>query len=155
MILMKKILSLMMMLLCVSSLFAATPAEQLVDKYKEVKGARNLIAGKTVVRLVRPMMKDYQIAPLAHKVEELSVLRVDKTSPEVRAKFLKDLKKVFDQYVFGGQSVTRNGTVDAYVHMTSEDTADELVVYNPKIYALYSVSGVFTREELEKIQKKP
>ena len=54
MILMKKILSLMMMLLCVSSLFAATPAEQLVDKYKEVKGARNLIAGKTVVRLVRP-----------------------------------------------------------------------------------------------------
>ena len=155
MILMKKILSLMMMLLCVSSLFAATPAEQLVDKYKEVKGARNLIAGKTVVRLVRPMMKDYQIAPLAHKVEELSVLRVDKTSPEVRAKFLKDLKKVFDQYVFGGQSVTRNGTVDAYVHMTSEDTADELVVYNPKLYALYSVSGIFTREELEKIQKKP
>ena len=152
---MKKILSLMMMLLCVSSLFAATPAEQLVDKYKEVKGARNLIAGKTVVRLVRPMMKDYQIAPLAHKVEELSVLRVDKTSPEVRAKFLKDLKKVFDQYVFGGQSVTRNGTVDAYVHMTSEDTADELVVYNPKLYALYSVSGIFTREELEKIQKKP
>ena len=145
----------MMMLLCVSSLFAATPAEQLVDKYKEVKGARNLIAGKTVVRLVRPMMKDYQIAPLAHKVEELSVLRVDKTSPEVRAKFLKDLKKVFDQYVFGGQSVTRNGTVDAYVHMTSEDTADELVVYNPKLYALYSVSGIFTREELEKIQKKP
>ena len=152
---MKKILSLMMMLLCVSSLFAATPAEQLVDKYKEVKGARNLIAGKMVVRLVRPMMKDYQIAPLAHKVEELSVLRVDKTSPEVRAKFLKDLKKVFDQYVFGGQSVTRNGTVDAYVHMTSEDTADELVVYNPKLYALYSVSGIFTREELEKIQKKP
>ena len=145
----------MMMLLCVSSLFAATPAEQLVDKYKEVKGARNLIAGKMVVRLVRPMMKDYQIAPLAHKVEELSVLRVDKTSPEVRAKFLKDLKKVFDQYVFGGQSVTRNGTVDAYVHMTSEDTADELVVYNPKLYALYSVSGIFTREELEKIQKKP
>lgn len=143
------------MLLCVSALFAATPAEELVDKYKETKGARNLVAGKTIIRLVRPLMKDYQIAPLSHKVEELSVLRVDRTSPEVKERFLDDLQKVFDQYVFGGQSVTRNGTVDAYVHMTSEDTADELVVYNPKIYALYSVSGIFTREELEKIQKKP
>ena len=132
-----------------------TPAEELVEKYKDVKGARNLVAGKTLVTMVRPMMKDYQIAPLAHKVEKLSVLRVDKVSHEVQVAFLSDLKAVFSQYVYAGQSVTRNGTVDAYVHMSSKDSADELVVYNPKIIALYSVSGTFTREELEKIQKKP
>ena len=152
---MRKYIFTFIVCLCAVQMSAQTPAAALVDKYKEMKGARNLVAGKTIVRLVRPLMKDYQIAPLAHKVEELSVLRIDNAPPEVRDRFLRDLKIVFGQYVFGGQSVTRNGTVDAYVHMTSEDTADEIVVYNPRLYALYSVSGKFTREELEKIQKKP
>ena len=39
--------------------------------------------------------------------------------------------------------------------MISDNLADELVVYNPEIFALYSLNGSFTREELEKIQKKP
>ena len=91
MILMKKIFLSILMILCVSALFGATPAEDLVQKYKEAKGVRDLVAGKTLMRLVRPMMEDYQIAPLAHKVEQLSVLRVDKSSPEVRNMFQNDL----------------------------------------------------------------
>ena len=155
MILMKKIFLSIMMILCVSALFAATPAEGLVQKYKDAKGARDLVAGKTLLRLVRPMMEDYQIAPIAHKVEQLAVVRLDKSSQEVKDRFLNDLKNTFSRYSYGGQSVTKNGTVDVYVHMISDNLADELVVYNPEIFALYSLNGSFTREELEKIQKKP
>ena len=144
-----------MMILCVSALFGATPAEGLVQKYKDAKGARDLVAGKTLLRLVRPMMEDYQIAPIAHKVEQLAVVRLDKSSQEVKDRFLNDLKNTFSRYSYGGQSVTKNGTVDVYVHMISDNLADELVVYNPEIFALYSLNGSFTREELEKIQKKP
>ena len=152
---MKKIFLSIMMILCVSALFAATPAEGLVQKYKDAKGARDLVAGKTLLRLVRPMMEDYQIAPIAHKVEQLAVVRLDKSSQEVKDRFLNDLKNTFSRYSYGGQSVTKNGTVDVYVHMISDNLADELVVYNPEIFALYSLNGSFTREELEKIQKKP
>ena len=152
---MKKIFLSIMMILCVSALFAATPAEGLVQKYKDAKGARDLVAGKTLLRLVRPMMEDYQIAPIAHKVEQLAVVRLDKSSQEVKDRFLNDLKNTFSRYSYGGQSVTKNGTVDVYVHMISDDLADELVVYNPEIFALYSLNGSFTREELVKIQKKP
>ena len=155
MILMKKIFLSILMILCVSALFAATPAEGLVQKYKDAKGARDLVAGKTLLRLVRPMMEDYQIAPIAHKVEQLAVVRLDKSSQEVKDSFLNDLKNTFSRYSYGGQSVTKNGTVDVYVHMISDNLADELVVYNPEIFALYSLNGSFTREELEKIQKKP
>ena len=155
MILMKKIFLSILMILCVSALFAATPAEGLVQKYKDAKGARDLVAGKTLLRLVRPMMEDYQIAPIAHKVEQLAVVRLDKSSQEVKDRFLNDLKNTFSRYSYGGQSVTKNGTVDVYVHMISDNLADELVVYNPEIFALYSLNGSFTREELEKIQKKP
>ena len=112
MILMKKIFLSIMMILCVSALFAATPAEGLVQKYKDAKGARDLVAGKTLLRLVRPMMEDYQIAPIAHKVEQLAVVRLDKSSQEVKDRFLNDLKNTFSRYSYGGQSVTKNGTVD-------------------------------------------
>ena len=152
---MKKILLSILMLFCVSVLFAATPAEDLMQKYKDVRGVRDLVAGKTLLRLVRPMMDDYQIAPIAHKVEQLAVVRLDKTSQEVRNRFVNDLKNAFTRYSYGGQSVTKNGTVDVYVHMKSENMADELVVYNPEICALYSLTGSFSREELQKIQKKP
>ena len=152
---MKKIFLSILMILCVSALFAATPAEGLVQKYKDAKGARDLVAGKTLLRLVRPMMEDYQIAPIAHKVEQLAVVRLDKSSQEVKDRFLNDLKNTFSRYSYGGQSVTKNGTVDVYVHMISDNLADELVVYNPEIFALYSLTGSFTREELVKIQKKP
>lgn len=152
---MKKIFLSIMMILCVSALFASTPAEGLVQKYKDAKGARDLVAGKTLLRLVRPMMEDYQIAPIAHKVEQLAVVRLDKSSQEVKDRFLNDLKNTFSRYSYGGQSVTKNGTVDVYVHMISDNLADELVVYNPEIFALYSLNGSFTREELVKIQKKP
>ncbi|MBE6238248.1 MAG: hypothetical protein E7116_08915 [Bacteroidales bacterium] len=152
---MKKIIFTVISAFVTLTLFAGTPAEEVVEKYKEMKGARNLVAKGVLIKMARPLMKDYQIAPLAHKVEELSVLRIDKAEPVIREQFLKDLQIVLDQYMYAGQSVTRNGIVDAYVHLARPDVADELIVYNPKIYALYSVSGTFTAEELMKIQKKP
>lgn len=152
---MKKIIFAVISAFVTLTLFAGTPAEEVVEKYKEMKGARNLVAKGVLIKMARPLMKDYQIAPLAHKVEELSVLRIDKADPVIREQFLKDLQIVLDQYMYAGQSVTRNGIVDAYVHLARPDVADELIVYNPKIYALYSVSGTFTAEELMKIQKKP
>ena len=152
---MKKIIFTVISAFVTLTLFAGTPAEEVVEKYKEMKGARNLVAKGVLIKMARPLMKDYQIAPLAHKVEELSVLRIDKADPVIREQFLKDLQIVLDQYMYAGQSVTRNGIVDAYVHLARPDVADERIVYNPKIYALYSVSGTFTAEELMKIQKKP
>ena len=152
---MKKIIFTVISAFVTLTLFAGTPAEEVVEKYKEMKGARNLVAKGVLIKMARPLMKDYQIAPLAHKVEELSVLRIDKAEPVIREQFLKDLQIVLDQYMYAGQSVTRNGVVDDYVHLARPDVADELIVYNPKIYALYSVSGTFTAEELMKIQKKP
>lgn len=152
---MKKIILAVTAVFVSTCLFAGTPAEELVDKYKEEKGARNLVARGVMIKMARPLMKDYQIAPLAHKVEELSVLRMDKASPEVRQRFHKELYSILNQYMYAGQSVTRNGVVDAYVHLTTPDVADELIVFNPKIDAIYSVSGTFTAAELMSIQKKP
>ena len=150
---MKKFIISIVLALAAICLRAGTPAQDIVNDYKDLKGARFYLAKGAVMKVARPMMRSYSIAPLSHKVEEMSVLRVDKMNPELQESFMIDLEKVLATYVYAGKSDSPHGVVDAYVHIASPDVADELVVYNPKLKALYSLIGEFTREELLKIQQ--
>ena len=149
---MKRMTLLLAVLLTAFNVIAQTPASSLVEQYKEEKGARNFVARGILMRVARQMMKEYTIAPLAHKVEAVSVLRMDKASDSVKLRFQNDLHKVLSTYMYAGKSQTNRGVIDAYVHLASPHVADELIVYNPKIKALYSLTGTFTEEELLKIQ---
>ena len=90
---------------------------------------------------------------MSHKVEEVSVLRMDKADAKVQVLFLDDLRKVVATYMYGGKSDGKRCIVDTYVHLASDDVADELVVYNPDQMAIYSLKGKFTIEELRSIQQ--
>ena len=151
---MKKGIIILVALLTTFSLWGATPAQKLVDEYKDLKGARHYSAKGAMMTVARPLMKSYSMAPLAHKVEEMYVLRMDKARPDVQDRFFKDLNEVLSNYIYAGKSDSPHGIVDAYVHVSSPDVADELVVFNPEIMALYSLIGEFTHEELQKVQKK-
>ncbi len=151
--LMKRIALISAVFLTALNIMAQTPASSLVEKYKEEEGARNFVARGVFMRVARAMMKDYAIAPLSHKVEEVSVLRMDKADAKVQVLFLDDLRKVVATYMYGGKSDGKRGIVDTYVHLASDDVADELVVYNPDQMAIYSLKGKFTIEELRSIQQ--
>ena len=151
---MKKAIIISIALLATFNLWAGTPAQKLVDDYKDLKGVRHYAAKGAMMTVARPMMKSYSMAPLAHKVEEMTVMRMDKARPDVQEQFFKDLKVVLGTYIYAGKSDSPHGIVDAYVHVASPDVADELVVYNPEIMTLYSLIGEFTNEELQKVQKK-
>ncbi len=150
---MKRLITLVFAIFSVCVLWAGTPAQELVDGYKEHKGAKYYSAKGALMKMARPLMKSYSMAPLAHKVTEMYVLRMDKVRQETRSKYLDDLKKTLDHYIYAGKSDSPNGIVDAYVHVSSEGVADELVVFNPEICTLYSLIGSFTKEELQKVQK--
>ena len=150
---MKRIIISFAFVLTAICLRAGTPAQEIVNDYKDLKGARYYLAKGAVMKVARPLMKSYSIAPLSHKVEEMSVLRVDKMKQDLQESFLIDLEKVLETYVYAGKSDSPHGVVDAYVHIASPDVADELVVYNPELMALYSLIGEFTKEELLKIQQ--
>lgn len=152
---MKRIVLVFLAMMLVSSAWGGTPVEDIVLKYEDVDGAKSLIAQGFVMKMARPLLKSYSIAPLADKVQGMSVLRMDKVDVEDREVFLDDMNKCLSLYVYVGKSDSPNGVVDAYVHLSAPDVADELVVYNPKLVALYSLKGEFTAEELLKISKKP
>lgn len=152
---MKRLVLILFAMILVCPAWAGTPVEDLVVKYKDMKGAKSLIAQGFMMTMARPFLKSYSIAPLADKVQEMSVLRVDKVNAEDRDVFLEDMYKGLSHYIYVGKSDSPNGVVDAYVHLSAPDLADELVVYNPKLMAIYALKGEFTAEELRMVSKKP
>ncbi len=146
---MKRILLLIYMLLFPLFLSAETPVQELISRYTDVKGMRNMVAKGPMMSMVRPMLKNYTIAPMADHVEELSALRLGRgVSPEDKARFLKELRVALKSYIYVGKTKSTSGIVDAYVHQASADTVDELVVFNPETNALNTLLGVFPASEL-------
>lgn len=142
------------MCLSAMSLSAETPVQSLVSEYKDFKGVKDFIVGGNMMNMVRPMLRYYTIGPIASDVTGMSILNMSKSSIEVLSSFEDSLQKVLSSYHYAGKTQTPNGLVDTYVHFESSSTADELVIYNPKILALYSLVGQFKVVDLQRIEKK-
>lgn len=131
--------------------FAGTPAEELVARHAEVKGARSIEVRGAKMKFARPILKRFPIGPLADYVTEVTVLDVDRTSPESKERFLGDLALTLRQYRYSGKSDTPNGLVDVYVHLYSDSIVDELVIFNPESNVLNIIDGRFSVEDLIKL----
>jgi len=132
---------------------AQTPVEEVIVKYSEVKGARNFIAKGGKLALARSLLDRTPVAPVSDDVEELAVLKMMNVSQESKESFLNDLTDALKSYDYYGRQETKNGTVDIYVLKKTEDTVEELVIYNAGIYSLNSLYGNFTAESLLKLRK--
>ena len=101
---MKRLVLVFLSMMLVCSAWGGTPVEDIVLKYKDVKGAKSLIAQGFVMKMARPLLKSYSIAPLADKVQEMSVLRMDKVDVEDREVFLEEMNKCLSTYIYAGKS---------------------------------------------------
>ena len=136
------------------SLSAQTPVEKLVLKYEDTDGARNFIAQGVGMSLARRFLKSTQVAPIAPDVDQLYILKMKNTSPDIQQMFARDLAAALRSYEYYGKQPSNNGEVNIYIHKTGPDTVDELVIYNPDNYLLNSLYGHFTVQELMNLEKK-
>ena len=136
------------------SLSAQTPVEKLVLKYEDTDGARNFIAQGVGMSLARRFLKSTQVAPIAPDVDQLYILKMGNTSPNIQQMFARDLAVALRSYEYYGKQPSNNGEVNIYIHKTGPDTVDELVIYNPANYLLNSLYGHFTMQELMDLEKK-
>ena len=136
------------------SLSAQTPVEKLVLKYEDTEGARNFIAQGVGMSLARRFLKSTQVAPIAPDVDQLYILKMGNTSPNIQQMFARDLAVALRSYEYYGKQPSNNGEVNIYIHKTGPDTVDELVIYNPDNYLLSSLYGHFTVQELMDLEKK-
>lgn len=145
---MKRFVVVIMLLMASTAMFAATPAQGLMQRHSELKGARTLEASGSKMTFVRPVLKRYTIGPMSDCVEAVMVLSMKKTPATDREIFMEDMKNTLKAYRYYGKSGSPDGLVDVYVHMKSEDCVDELVVFNPNTFVLNSLVGNFPVKKL-------
>lgn len=132
---------------------AQTPVEELIVRYGEVKGARSFVARGTTVIFARGLLRNYELAPIANKVEELYVLRMGGASRQEQDNFMSDLKETLKVYEYYGMFDGKEGLVDIYVTRCVPDTVSELVIYNPELWSLNSLEGNFSVSSLLSLVK--
>lgn len=146
-------------LICVFSLCfalnlsAGTPINDLVDKYKEVKGASDMNVKGGAMVFARPVIRKYPIGPMADKVDEVTIVKMEKASDSDKKNFSSDIYNLRNTYIYSGKSETPNGPCDVYVHLASESEADMIIVYNGGKYILNVLRGHFPVSELQAIGK--
>lgn len=137
-------------LICGSALPSGgqTPVEEVIRKYENTKGARNFIASGGKMTVARKLLRATPVAPIASDVDALAVLKMENASENSRTMFEADLQQALNAYVYHGKQSVKKGIVDIYVFMSEQGTVSELVIYNPAIYSLNSLSGNFSAESL-------
>lgn len=138
------------MLYCCSALplEGQTPVESVISKYKDMKGARNLAVSGGKMAVARRLLKSTPVAPIASDVKSLAVLKMDNVDEQDRSFFESDLRTALEAYLYYGQQQVKKGLVDVYVMLSGQDKVSELVIYNPAIFSLNSLSGDFSVCEL-------
>ena len=127
---------------------AATPIEKLIVRYSDVKGARDFIAVGGKMALARSLIRATPMAAIAGEVDELAVLKMGNVPEGERKQFESDLHDALKGYRYHGQEQSKNGLVDVYLLMAGSDEVEELVIYNPEIFSLNSLKGLFSVKSL-------
>ena len=137
------------------SAWAQSPVESVISAYGDARGVKTFTAKGAVMTFARRYMRRTPIGPLADKVETVSVLKLERASEEVKTGFLSALRDTLRRYDFYGvKPGEEDRPVEVYGTPLSDGYVHEIVVYNPDFYALFSMRGAFSMEELISLDKR-
>ena len=152
---MKRILTIITSILAAVSLYAGTPAEELILSTTDVKGVQVIEGKGFVMKFARAAIRKTPMKPLADQVTEVTVCKIDKASPDFIKEFTSELRKVLKGYLFYGVKPGEEGDpVEVYGNYPDRNIVREIVVYNPDNHSLFSLRGEYTVEELLSLDKK-
>lgn len=152
---MKRFLTIITSILAAVSLYAGTPAEELILSKKDVKGVQVIEGKGFVMKFARAAIRKTPMKPLADQVTEVTVCKMDNASPDFIKEFTSELRKVLKGYQFYGVKPGEEGhPVEVYGNYPDKNIVREIVVYNPDNHSLFSLRGEYTVEELLSLDKK-
>ena len=152
---MKRFLTIITSILAAVSLYAGTPAEELILSKKDVKGVQVIEGKGFVMKFARAAIRKTPMKPLADQVAEVTVCKTDNASPDFIKEFTSELRKVLKGYQFYGVKPGEEGhPVEVYGNYPDKNIVREIVVYNPDNHSLFSLRGEYTVEELLSLDKK-
>lgn len=151
---MKRILAIIFLALAAISLYAGTPAEELMLSTTDVKGVQVIEGKGFVMKFARAAIRKTQMKPLAEQVTEVTVCKMEKASPEFIQDFTQSLREVMKGYQFYGIKIGEGGhPVEVYGNYPENNVVHEIIVFNPELNSLFSLRGEYTVEELLSLDK--
>ena len=80
---------------------AVTPAEKIMLEYEDSQGASYIEAKGMSMRIARVMIRKTPAAPVADKITEVSVLKLENADDSTKSDFHKNLEATLKQYTYG------------------------------------------------------
>lgn len=131
-----------------------SPVVEVIREYKSMRGVRKFVAGGGKLNIARGLLRKTPVAPVADDVTELSVLKMQNASEEVRTSFENDLRSALKSYTYVGIQDSPVGEVEVYVMFSSSHEIDEMVIYNAAIFSLNCLHGPFAPEALHALANR-
>lgn len=144
---------LLIVLACALESYAGTGVEDFITLYKDCRGAKCVNVKGNRLALAKPFLNKRAIAPLIEHIDGISLLKMQNADEDRKECFVSDMSSVLQTYVYYGHWNSIDGIVDVYVMPDGSDVVKELVVYNPAICTLYSLTGDFPVESLLKLKQ--
>lgn len=151
---MKRFLTSIISILATASLYAGTPAEDLMLSVADAKGVQVIEGKGFIMKFARSAIRKTPMGPLADQVTEVTVCKMEHASPEFIQEYTKKLKDIMKSYQFYGVKIGQGGhPVEVYGNYPDNNIVRELIVFNPELNSSFSLRGEYTVEELLAIDK--
>jgi hypothetical protein len=151
---MKRFLTSIISILAAASLYAGTPAEDLMLSVADAKGVQVIEGKGFIMKFARSAIRKTPMGPLADQVTEVTVCKMEHASPEFIQEYTKKLKDIMKSYQFYGVKIGQGGyPVEVYGNYPDNNIVRELIVFNPELNSSFSLRGEYTVEELLAIDK--
>jgi hypothetical protein len=151
---MKRFITLIISIIASASLYAGTPAEDLMLSAAESKGVQVIEGKGFLMKFARSAIRKTPLKPLADQVTEVTVCKMEKAPEDFITGFVGELREILKAYQFYGIKPGEEGRLaEVYGNYPENGIVTELVVFNPELNSLFSLRGRYTVEELISIDQ--
>ena len=124
-------------------------------EYENAQGVSFVEAKGMSMKIARVMIRKTPAAPVADKITEVSVLKLDNADAKIKSDFHKSLEATLKQYTYVGKSNAANDdVVDVYISQPVNDLVGEMVIFNSERFVLNSLRGQIPISLLLSMQKQ-
>ena len=142
------------LVLCIN-LSAQTPIQSVVNKFDSNWGVSVMNIEGGMMSMARGYIKKSPMGPLADNVKAATVVMLRWASNQTKTEFAQAVRQTLKSYQFYGIEKGIDGKlVEVYGSPIKNEVVNELVVFNPENYSLFSLRGYYPVDELQKLDPR-
>ena len=147
---MKCILIISVFIFSYMDLYAQTPIEDLITRYRDCSGAQCFVADNDNISPVHEAFATSPLSPIADDVTSFYILKMASAPLNMIEGFRRNIDEILRTYYTDFSADCHlGGNSHAYVSFLDKDVVSELVIYNPSLLILNDIQGEFDINSLK------